>query len=586
MNKLKPKPFRESYFIVSDIELDEKMNVSMIYSYGDFNTDLVHFNVEDYINWVFKKAEIVYKASHKKKTLTVYAHFGGGFDFLFFLNEIIKKPVFIQLVMSGSLVSALYISYKDFKINFQDSFVLFRAGLNKVAKSIIKKEKIEIDMEHRDSVSKTNMIQYCRNDCVILHESLKKFEKDLNYPLALTMPMMGMKIFRERYLKKALPKVSLWEYNTVKYEYSFAGRVDVFRRHGTDIVHVDINQAYPYAMKQYGSPIGKPRQTKAVDFKKFGFYTVKILDLNKIRENYTGFTPIRQDFKLLFGVSKVCKLTTYELMILEELNIPYKITFGMEYEVDKTFFEDFVDYFYNMRLDDPDMKFVSKLMLNSIQGKMAQRLDFEEISFTPDKSEPGQLYFNPELGLKVNPGQIKIRDYIYPAAPAAIWAANRWYLFWLLHKVHNHTYYCDTDSLAINKSAIGELSEHIHQTRLGGLKVENEYKEAYFLAPKVYGYLQTDGEFDFKFKGLDRGYKTEVNGELITAKEFLTKDKFKEMYETNELLKEFKSYNLLKFKSAVKKRGFINWKWNTKKDFTFRLKRERIDIINTKQKEL
>lgn len=65
---------------------------------------------------------------------------------------------------------------------------------------------------------------------------------------------------------------------------------------------------------------------------------------------------------------------------------------------------------------------------------------------------------------------------------------------------NNYTiYYMDTDSFFIDKP----LPDHlVSSTELGKYKLENIYKEAIFLAPKVYAGITHDGKEVIKIKGL------------------------------------------------------------------------------------
>ena len=59
-------------------------------------------------------------------------------------------------------------------------------------------------------------------------------------------------------------------------------------------------------------------------------------------------------------------------------------------------------------------------------------------------------------------------------------------------------YYSDTDSAIIDRS----LPEQLVGNELGQLKLEYEIGNAVFIAPKVYGFVTTNGETVIKVKGL------------------------------------------------------------------------------------
>lgn len=61
-------------------------------------------------------------------------------------------------------------------------------------------------------------------------------------------------------------------------------------------------------------------------------------------------------------------------------------------------------------------------------------------------------------------------------------------------------YYTDTDSIVINHP----LPDEMVGPELGQFKLEYEITDAIFLAPKVYGFVATDGTIVKKPKGLQR----------------------------------------------------------------------------------
>ena len=78
-------------------------------------------------------------------------------------------------------------------------------------------------------------------------------------------------------------------------------------------------------------------------------------------------------------------------------------------------------------------------------------------------------------------------------------------------------FYMDTDSLFTDKPIPEYL---VDATKLGKYKLENIYKEAVFLAPKVYGGILNNGTEIIKVKGLK--YNNELTFESL--KSLLNKD--------------------------------------------------------------
>ena len=104
---------------------------------------------------------------------------------------------------------------------------------------------------------------------------------------------------------------------------------------------------------------------------------------------------------------------------------------------------------------------------------------------------------------------------------AAISRVNMSLLIKYLQENKYGIYYMDTDSIVVDRP----LPDHlVNNTELGKLKLEHHYKEAVFLAPKVYGGVTSDGKEIIKIKGLSHNtISKDVTFE--TLKSLLIKDK-------------------------------------------------------------
>lgn len=571
MNKIKPKKFKETKFIVSDIESFENNNFRLICSYGDYKTDTYHFNLDNYFNYIHRLINI-----HKQ--IIIYFHFGGGFDFLHVLeglrfNKKLGKHK-IELIFSGSLIIEMrLIIDTNRSVIFKDSFGLTRSSLNAFSIAMLNKRKTELpfSMKNRDKINDEIMLKYCRMDCILLYDSLKVFEKEIDFSLFTTSPKTSMQYFKTFFLKSHLPRISVKEFDRIK-DFAKAGRVEVFKRYGSNLIHLDINQAYPYIMYKYGCPVGHYVETFEPDFNKCGFFIVKI-NKKQLAQDYINFMPYSLDRLYFLNTKKPYYITTFEIELLIEKKIDFEIIEGFQYDLNKDFYKEYVTYFYNMRKENPNKKFISKIFLNALQGKMIQSLDYDRITINDDNAE---FIINPELNIGITTPNRVTRDFHYPASPALIWSGTRAYLYRLMDKVKDNIYYCDTDSLCIDKKALPILKQYIGG-ELGELKIEKKYQKAIFLAPKVYCYVDENGHFDFKFKGLNQRDLKEKGLKL-------TWNDFEQALTTGKILipnMEIEKIN--KFKTAIKNNSFLNFRKYRKNEFTFKLKRELLkDNINTK----
>lgn len=95
-------------------------------------------------------------------------------------------------------------------------------------------------------------------------------------------------------------------------------------------------------------------------------------------------------------------------------------------------------------------------------------------------------------------------------------------------------YYSDTDSTVTDRP----LPDYMVGDKLGQMKLEYVIQRAVFLAPKVYGFITTDGEEIIKVKGLSKeslsGIKIQDLEELLkidSSKEFTQTKWFKKVIE-------------------------------------------------------
>lgn len=108
--------------------------------------------------------------------------------------------------------------------------------------------------------------------------------------------------------------------------------------------------------------------------------------------------------------------------------------------------------------------------------------------------------------------------------------------------------YTDTDSVFLDKA----LPDDMIGDDLGMMKFEGLYKEAIFVSPKVYGYMDDKGKEIIKFKGVDG-----ENIKLGDQKSLLIKDS---KYEVNNVRfkRTFDSVKIIDTKKKIEPHAQIN----------------------------
>lgn len=292
------------------------------------------------------------------------------------------------------------------------------------------------------------------------------------------------------------------------------GRTEVFslREHVGCTSYLDINSAYPYAMKYpfYPNLTGHfwldsheaIRKHIDYDFEGMAEVDVEAIDLHPFAMVYPYLGAKDEDtLRFIFPLGKwKAKYTFFEIRKAEELGYKFKFKKAIVYErcTRKHPFKDYVDFCYNIRLEGQEkgeklLKDIGKGLGNNLYGKWGQRMIFT-IFDDPGKYQPDDLIHCTQMG---NGVLIEQADG-YASHANVIWGAYitsicRDLLYQHMMKAWengNHILYCDTDSIFITG---GKLPEH-DDSRLGALKHEGDlyYFKAYL--PKQYEYQYLDRE--------------------------------------------------------------------------------------------
>jgi len=182
---------------------------------------------------------------------------------------------------------------------------------------------------------------------------------------------------------------------------------------------------------------------------------------------------------------------------------------------------------YNLRLQYPKgdaMNLIAKLLMNSLYGKFAMKLERTEVDIFNCSTDEGKANFKERLDvfgesvqeyLQIDNNFIIVRDTyadvkydedkdlyhgmdINIAIGSAITGGARVHMSIFKNNPDFNLYYSDTDSGVTDK----HLPAHLIGDGLGQLKFEHVINRAVFLAPKVYGLVDVDGNEIIKAKGI------------------------------------------------------------------------------------
>lgn len=420
----------------------------------------------------------------------IFAHNGGKFDFFHMMNWIRDKKEI--LIINGRIVKANAWrddSAKDHEL--RDSYALMPFALKQY-----KKERIDYRCFERDTrdepKTKKMILSYLKKDCVYLHELCTEFFD--RFGDNLTIASTAMKQLKKLYMFETLTEL---EDETFRLPFYFGGRVQCFEKgiirpsRGAKIHCYDLNQAYPYAMRNFQHPISKPSSRVGRTINEQTFF------LTVFGRNYGAF-PLRTKAGLLFDVPRgKFSVTIHEYNAAIETGMFECEDVIACYDfAESTTFDKFVDKFHHLRREaqlsgDDVGSLLYKYVGNSCYGKFAQNPDDyynflitdDKTNMNPDGDPNGYFpctiveFANYILWRQPN---LSVKRYNV-ATGASITGATRSLLIRALATA-KRPLYCDTDSLICE-----ELNGvPIDATKIGHWKLEKTGNKFAVAGRKMY----------------------------------------------------------------------------------------------------
>lgn len=390
---IKPLKSAEEYstdFVASDIENEKGtgniLAIGTSWREGPNLVHTVHHSWEQYIDFLLDVA------TDDKKFRTIYAHNGGGWDWVclceYLLGEGKRKRQKISIARAQSNMIIMQVSVAgDFTLTFVDSLYLLRSSLNDLSKKLLGKTKSEDDIEkvwqawHDD---KPRFYTYLRQDCDLLVLVLEKTIQLLHETIApikglgLTIGSTAMMVFKTGFLETEIETPHDEKVKLFLREGYRGGRVEVFKYGYHPQINVyDVNSLYPTAMITCEMPVSNRGDWSGVFRRKLpGCYRIKFKQRNQKvfpvlmvagRGAYEGegvyFTP---EINLLREVDPMADIQMLQGYTFFDVGKP---------------FDKYVTSLYNLRLSDPDgpISLLAKYLLNTLYGKFSQKSRREEV---------------------------------------------------------------------------------------------------------------------------------------------------------------------------------------------------------------
>ena|ERR1700722_15884775 len=403
----------------------------------------------------------------------VYAHNGGKFDYYFCMDWISSRHR--VMFINGRIVRANMWMPDGNTHELRDSYAIMPFALKQFEKDEIDYRTFEKGYRERH---KKKILSYLKTDCMSLHKLCVSF-----------FDMFGDNITIGGTSMKQLKKLHKFDELTaeqdgvIRKSYYYGGRVQCFEsgirvpRQGEKFYAYDLNQCYPYSMRNFNHPISDPivRRGGPITDKTF-FVTVE-------GRNYGAF-PQRTDDGLRFDIRNgIFSVSIHEFLAavdtakFEVQSIREVVDFERSGN-----FHTFVNKYHHLRRaaqlsGDKIGALFYKYVCNSAYGKFAQNPEsykdymitdaYTNLSVQLNDAEWEPCVVNDGAGYIVwqKPSQMDTRYNV--ATGASITGAARSLLIRALAHA-KRPLYCDTDSIVCE----GLEGVRIDDTELGAWKVE------------------------------------------------------------------------------------------------------------------
>jgi len=419
-----------------------------------------------------------------KKTRLIFGH-NITYDLKFLKFDIPKKLGFKlkRLMLNPTFIT--FVNKKmDFRVTFLDTFNFYKTSLEK----LFPEEKVSIDFKEYDYSNLSLLKKRCKIDVLLTARLVHNLK-------GISASDMSFKIFRTKnvYIQKIETPIAKQSY--------YGGRVECYINNlrVENVKYYDFNSLYPSVMKGNLFPIKFIQTLDNLSVKtvkeliRRKFFLFAEVEVNVPEDVKIPPFPFRgKDGKLYFPVGKfVTYLASPEIELGLELG--YIIRFiKVEQYYSKDIFSEFVEEYYKLRQQYPELKEYYKLILNSLYGKFGQREHETKIIETDDFNfigkisvEEGEYYVFNGYGFETR--TVDKRKYNVAIA-SAVTSYARVKLYKLMQSINFDVVYCDTDSVFTVKKL--ETSKE-----LGALKLECE---GTFLGFRAKAYIIKD---KVKFKG-------------------------------------------------------------------------------------
>lgn len=455
---------------------------------------------EDFWRWMLTK-------TRSKTTLYLFCH-NTNFDLPVLGAFTVTRKM--RMKLKSAIIDApptiLKWEYRKATIKFLDTLNFWRVPLVKLGEMV---GLPKLPMPDQDA-PREEWDRYTRQDVEVLRVALLKWwgfltrERLGNFRPTLASQAMGT--FKHKYMKANILVHTRQDVLDLERQAYHGGRCECFRlgRYKGRFTLLDVNSMYPAVMARYRYPVkllwlhSRPSEEKL----RRALERHLVLADVTIDTSEPAFPKVWND-KLCFPVGRYrTTLTTEEVKYALSRGYIRRYHSLVEYSGARCF-RRFVRDFYARRLEaqragNKTLDWQFKILLNSFYGKFGQTgrvwakhqetEDERARAWTEVKVETGQVTRYRQLAGLVQSFQVEPESAeSCPVIAAHVTANARMLLWWYIRKAGpENVFYCDTDSLLVNRNGRRNLDRWLDAERLGALKVEGQFQDIEIWGPKDY----------------------------------------------------------------------------------------------------
>ena len=476
---------------------------------------------------------------------TVWAHNGGGFDYKWLLDWLMRLYPTRKAVVTAA--GTTMVACRIGKLRLFDSFALVKISLAEFSKAALGNEKIATGLECQCGrycggycrISRTmslpdwKLLQaYQEQDCrslLLSLQALQKFAERNDLDIGATV---GGSAWRNAQRTCGLaPADDTVSNHMFAREAYFGGRVSKLRPRSEAGWEFDVSAMYPSRLRNFGVPVGTPQVEYGKDAKcKFeercpGIYRALV----SVPRMHLCPLPVRTTERVIYPFGEfVGTWALPELELAEELGCTVTVRQALVWPRKEVLFTDWVDRMYALREaadteweaegktgHSPLGTFV-KFYMNSLTGKFGSRPIIERIIVNPEGPRPchckrdckGACGCYTILDTDTDSGRhgfiVSQKSFrIDPCAHVefAAYLTSEARCEWLRQALSlgdggASMVYGDTDSLFCER----ELTRNVG-TGCGAWECKGQYRNFHCIAPKVYSF-DRGAEFKLLAKGI------------------------------------------------------------------------------------